>query len=653
MPQPSPEERLHAYRQWRARVGGALEELDGWLEEIGYATDETRSYIGATRTALTEDRLRVAFVSGGDREKAALIDALFLDDDGRSLLPSGSGFANRCTAELCWEPEDGDACLRLLPIETHGLDLAFAQLRAEPTHWVRCPLDPQDPEQMSSRLRELNATRILPRAEAEALGLGPARPSADTAGGTVEVPKWRHGVVSFPSPLLRLGLAVLDIPHLAAPEVAGHMLSQAQVVVGIVAADHDLDGGQLEFLRKRLRGVAHADRQRLTVALSRHDPHPRQAEDRTSGWHVNPARIAAVLGLEAAQVFPVSVPQAIAARHRGDDALWRRSGVEALQAHILTQLLQSSRQAHLEGLAAGVGAMLERYRANLMARMDGAKTELGRLEALSERCRGLFRDLLDRTRQEQELSLHARRRLQRAQQELTLATQGCRDILDRDRMDALIAQVQSDLARRWTTAGMASAMMSLFDELVRAMQLIATETEGTRKQLREVYEGFARDLGFASTIPQVFLPRDFRVEIELLHQEADGFRHSPTLALAGQSAAIKQFDQGLVIRARALFEQLHDTFDAWVRDALQPLAQRVEDHRAATERRLHELQRLGRSCDDTAQHLHAGQTRHAELARQLAALRTFQKALTGDPALLAPVAAKLHRDAPDFSSPGP
>ena len=55
-----------------------------------------------------------------------------------------------------------------------------------------------------------------------------------TTEGMVEIPMWRHALISFPHPLLKEGLTIVDTPGLNAlgnePELTINMLPNAQAV---------------------------------------------------------------------------------------------------------------------------------------------------------------------------------------------------------------------------------------------------------------------------------------------------------------------------------------------------------------------------------------------------------------------------------------
>jgi hypothetical protein len=229
-----------------------------------------------------------------------------------------------------------------------------------------------------------------------------------------------------------------------------------------------------------------------------------------------------------------------------------------------------------------------------------------------------------------------------SREELIVETRLCRQILERDAIEALIDKAHREMVHSWTTRGLTGAMKNLFDELRRAMLTVATESERIRKMVRMTYQRFQEEFGFNIAPPKVFVPMKFRVEIELIYQEMDAFRKSPAMALAEQGVVIKRFHQHMVGRARILFDQLRVTFDTWIRDALQPLAAQIQEHKHMMEKRLENLQRIGRSKDSLQSRIDDMQRQYVELAKQLTALRNIHNALHYDPLVDEQRAGKPH-----------
>ena len=148
----------------------------------------------------------------------ALINALFFDETGVRLLPSSPGRTTMAPTELFYD-EAGGSYIRLLPIESRLEDISLAEFKKMPERWVRFNLDCNSPTQMQEAFKELIATKKVDRQLAKKLGLWNEREAA--AQGIinpekVEIPCWRHALISFPHPVLKEGLTIIDTPGLNA-----------------------------------------------------------------------------------------------------------------------------------------------------------------------------------------------------------------------------------------------------------------------------------------------------------------------------------------------------------------------------------------------------------------------------------------------------
>jgi hypothetical protein len=200
-------------------------------------------------------------------------------------------------------------------------------------------------------------------------------------------------------------------------------------------------------------------------------------------------------------------------------------------------------------------------------------------------------------------------------------------MLDLKKINALMETSHHDMLHSWTTRGMKQSMKFLFDELRRAMQVIGGASERTRKTIRSVYQRFQNEFGFSSVQPQKFSTMKYRVELELLYQEADAFRRSPSLAMSEQSFVVKRFYQIMVARARGIFNDLNQNLDLWLSHALDPLVAQIQEHKDMMEKRLVNLQKIGRSKNTLQVRIEDLEGQYAELARQLTALRNMYNSI--------------------------
>jgi hypothetical protein len=498
----------------------------------------------------------------------------------------------------------------------------------------------QDAEQMTATLNEILQTKEVSMAEATRLGLSTfgLTPEGHPSASQVEIPKWRHAIVSFPHALLKQGLVILDTPGLNAlgsePELTLSMLPAAQAILFVLAADTGVTRSDLEMWQHHLKGFQTGRQRGIIVALNKVDilwDELREARATDAAVTKQRRSTAETLGIGEDVVFPISANKALLAKIRGDDALLRKSALPALERHLSRKMLEIKHQVLLNAVEEGVGQLIERNRARISARIDDTRAQLRELEQLLEKSDDVIGNLLEKTRQEQDQYLKGVHQFQASREELIVETRLSRQILDQDAIEGLIRETHGKMVRSWTTHGLTSAMRALFDELRRAMQALSSESERIRNMVRLTYLRFAEDFGFNVAPPKVFVPMKFCVEIELLYQEVEAFRKSPGMAVLEQGVVINRFRQQMVSRARILFDQLRIALDSWVREALEPLAEQIQDHKHMMEKRLENLQRIGRSKDGLQTRIEDLKKQYVELAKQLTALRNIHNALHYDP----------------------
>lgn len=639
MPQPPLQQRLITYQQWKTRVARAILEFERWLETHRRATPRAREQLAATLDAIERDRLTIAFVAEVSRGKSELINALFFADFGGRLLPSSGGGTTMCPTEILWDDRRNEPYLRLLPVETRAQEAPIATLREDPKHWVHYPLNLQSPEQLAATLKEILETKVVSLAEATRLGLSSVgTPAEGVAGGNgIVIPKWRHAIISVPHPLLKLGLVILDTPGSgvlgAEPELTISTLPAAQAVVFMVGADVGVAQKDLEIWQHHLKGFRSTRQRAILVALNKIDALWQESRDGGGEAAIDLKRrgSATSLGISPESVFPVSAQKALVAKIRKDDGLLRRSGLPVFERQLALRLLEAKHELLVEVVDATVGQVLDRNRNRIASRITRLKGQLDELERLRDKSDDVIGQLLDKTRGEQERYLRGVQQFQTCREALLAEARHSRAILERDAIESLIEAAHAELLRSWTTVGLNRGMKSLFDELRRVMQTVATESERIRKLVRDTYDVFRDDFGFDVAAPKVFLPMKYRVEIELLFQEVEAFRRSPSMALSNRGVVIRRFHQQMVSRARVLFDQLRVAFDGWIRDTLQPLAEEIQEHKSMMEKRLENLQRIGRSKDALQKRVDAMQTQYVALAQELTALRNIHNALHYDP----------------------
>jgi len=640
METPIIQQRMTTYRQWKVRATRAVLDFDKWLINSKRGTPEIHEQNQSTLEDLRKDRLTVALVAEFSRGKSELINAVFFADYGRRVLPSSAGRTTMCPTELFWDKDLNEPYLRLLPVETRGHKATIATLRDDPSQWVNHPLNAKRPEQMTESLQEIMQTKWVSAAEAARLGLSGIQlgEAGLSSPDRVEIPKWRHALISFPHPLLKQGLVILDTPGLNAlgsePELTLGMLPAAHAALFVLSADTGVTGSDLDMWRHHLKGFQNHRQRGIMVVLNKVDmlwDELQTPEEIQKQIDKQRATTATALGVDQEIVFAVSAQKALFAKIRGNEALLRRSGLRDLEEY-LSAIMLEAKHHHLQArMEATIGKLLDQNRARFSSRIKDVQGQLQDIEQLRNKSDDVISQLLDKTRQEQELYLRGVKQFQGIREALIKDTQRCREILDRGNVEALIERTRRDMLGSWTTRGLTRSMKALFGELRHGMQTIATDCARARRTVRNTYGAYNEDYGFDLQVPSVFAPTRYRVEIELLYQEVDAFARSPAMTFSNQGVVIKRFHEQMVSRAASLFEQLRTVFEVWTRDTLQPLAEEIEERRDLMEKRLENLQRIGHSKENLQQRVDGLQEHYVELAKQLTALRNIHSSLHYEP----------------------
>ncbi len=95
-----------------------------------------------------------------------------------------------------------------MPIETRGKDGTVAEFKNYADEWVGFPLDLSSGDRMSEALARVSQVKRIPVDVARSYGLyGDDRDDGIAAAldhrdeGAIDVPCWRHAIITFPHPL--------------------------------------------------------------------------------------------------------------------------------------------------------------------------------------------------------------------------------------------------------------------------------------------------------------------------------------------------------------------------------------------------------------------------------------------------------------------
>jgi len=613
-------DQMQAYGRWKADLIEAIDRYQGWLDRNKMSTPESELRIFELLESLRSDHLTIAFVAEFARGKTELINAIFFSEYDRRLLPSEAGRTTMCPTELFYDLESNQSYIRLLPIETRLEEMSISEHKQNPINWTTIDLDTNSAETMADAFREVIRTKRVSVEEAHRLGLfDPEQEQKNVK--EVDIPMWRHALISFPHPLLKDGLNILDTPGLNAlgsePELTLNMLPNSQAVVFVLAADTGVTKSDLSMWQHHVKALGgHAEKGRIVV-LNKIDTLWDELKDDQSIANTIAAQCrttAGLLGIDATNVFPVSAQKGLLAKIRHDQDLLRRSNILALESILSKDILPYKQSIVRDNTVAEIGNMAMTSRNVIASRLASIDKQLGELSSLSGKNEDVIQHLMKKTREEQ-VSYHksvesfqSNKRLFSEQHKKLL------EMLNLSELDKHVTQTRKNMTDSWTTHGLKQGMKIFFDGVTDRMKEVGQQVNQVNMLVQTIYRQFHQEHGISDVKPKLFSITKYNRDLERLYNEAEAYRTSPVTTMTEQTFVIKKFFISMVSHARNVyFNAAHDA-EAWGKAALAPLVTQIKEHKDQIEKRLESLRKINESRDTL-------QGRIAELEKASTVLR--------------------------------
>lgn len=602
-------DQMRAYDRWKAEVAHAIEEYRQWLEDHRMGTPEIELRIHDSIESLRGDRLVIAFVAEFSRGKTELINAIFFSDYQRRLLPSDAGRTTMCPTELFYDQQSDEAYIRLLPIETRLEDISISEFKKQPERWTTISLDVNSPDQMAESLREVVKVKRVSVDDAKKLGLYTEElhnhfKDDDDVVTHLDIPMWRHALISFPHPLLQQGLSILDTPGLNAlgsePELTLSMLPNAHAVLFVLAADTGVTRSDMDMWQFHIKTYRKNGHKGLVAALNKIDTlwdEMKKPEEVDESVRHQCAETARLLGIEPGSVFPVSAQKALVGKIRKDHALLAKSRLLDLESYLADKILPAKQVIVRDTLVGAIDQMISGSRQMVTQRLEATQTQLSELRSLSGRNADVITGLMRKTRERQAAYNKNMESFQASRRILAQHSKSMLDALSIKSVDDLVATTRKDMEGSWTTGGMKGGMKTFFDGTRDTMQHVGTLAEQTQNVVQAIYRKFHEEHGLPIGELKAYSLKKYRIELERLYEEAETFRNSPITTMTEQHFVIKKFFISLVSHVRHLFMKANRETDAWLKGILIPLVRQVNENKQQLDQHLETLCKINESRD--------------------------------------------------------
>ena len=623
------QEKVGAYNRWKSELSEAIRSCQQWLQEHHLDTPELDLRIFDILEALRSDRLTVAFVAEFSRGKSELINAIFFSDYKRRLLPSAAGRTTMCPTELFFDDQSEQDYIRLLPIETRLENTSIAEYKRDLAAWKTLYLDSASPDAMEESLSEVIKTKMVPVEEAERLGLiNKEELSQQNEQPTeVEIPLWRHALISFHHPLLMQGLSILDTPGLNAlgsePELTLSMIPSAQAVLFLLAADTGVTRSDMEMWHQHISRHNKSLKLGLMAALNKIDVLWDEMKTNEQVDHsIEEQRQSAAkqLNIDPGRVFPISAQKALVAKSKGDAELLGESGIAVLENHLADVILPTKQHIIWDSIVGDITFALENIHNSVQSRFEQAHGELEQLQTMVGKNVDVFQQMMNKTRQQQAVYLKDVENFQTSHRRIVHQSKIILNTLSPESIDKLIAETRKHMVNSWTTVGLKKEMTLFFDSVQDTLQIVSRQIEQTHDLVMSIFQKFHEEHGFPQLSAKPFPLSKYNEELQKVCQDAEAFRTSKATTLYEQSFVVKKFFISLVSHVRNQFITAHKEVEAWLKEMVNPLVRQIKENRTRIEQQLKTLTKI----NDSRTNL---ESKIGELEKQCAGLQAEMNGL--------------------------
>jgi hypothetical protein len=640
-------QQLDQHGAWRRSFTTRLKLLGDWMRDNELLDAALEDRLHGLEMQVRADKVMVAFVAEFSRGKSELINAIFFSGYGRRIMPASAGRTTMCPTELGYDA-DLPPCLRLLSIASRALPQSLMEWRLVPEKWTHIDLDVDNAEQLATALQKVSETLRVSQAQARAWGFWHEDTPADNPitgpDGLVEVPRWRHALINLAHPLLKQGLVVLDTPGLnaigAEPELTVNLIPEAQAVVFILGADTGVTKSDLLIWQEHLATQTGGEVTRLVVlnkidtlwdALSTPEQVQAQIEKQR-------ATTAAVLGLPASHVIPVSAQKGLIAKVTGNERLLKASRLPELE-HMLAQGLLGQRRHILQtAVMSGVSDLQAEAERVINARrrdLTEQKQELGGLQGKNA---AVVRQMRLRIKQERAEFAQSGVRIHAVRSVHTKLLYEAIELLGTNTLKSEFATLQETLRQPGLKFGVKKVYSLTFERLRAILKKVCGLSAEIDSMLKSAFLELNTEFGFTLKAPSPpDLTRLVR-DIEATERSHVQYLSVGNVFRLAQPEFSTRLVQALATRVRALFEGAQMEVEAWNKAAMAQLDVQLRERRRNFERRIESIERIEQAA--------------GSLDERIAEIRQREEALLQLENRLQELAAQFIREpAPDVLMP--
>jgi hypothetical protein len=633
------EQQVEAFAKWKKNLSRELKSFRLWLKRNQLSNPDYDMRVQHIIDTLSRDYLSIAFAGEFSRGKTELINALFFADFGQRILPSQAGRTTMCPTELFFDQDTKQSYLRLLPIETRLQDTCIEDYKDMLGHWVEIPLTVESPSEMAAAMQQITLTKSVKKEDAIALGFVEAQlEECMDQAGLYEIPAWRHAMVSFPHPLLKKGLCILDTPGLNAlgsePELTLSMLPNSQAVVFMLSADAGVTASDMQLWRENIKPLLDRPNLGVYAVLNKidvlwDDIHTDKEIEKSMKKVVK--QTAKQLGIKEKQIIPVSAQKGLLAKIRDQKSLLTRSRLQHVEAILSEEILENKERKLWEQVVHNVANMVSDSCTLLDARRNQLVNQKNELDSLRTDNREHLKSLLNRKRDAQtqlrkkHISIKPSLRLVEKQSEILLR------MVSQEKVNQQIEMARESLINSRTTVGIIKSMRNFFKTSMLLIDDFAREAELSNKMVNSIYNKFRREHDIDLPDPRPIPSFRYQKLLSEILDDADQFNKNLLTTFSEHRIVVKRFFNTNVANVAQFYAWMRKELNQWRSSVITPLSHQLKMEKDMLDEHVNDLETINQNASTIQGRIRALNTLITELEMELENAQRF-KSIIHEPA---------------------
>ena len=337
---------------------------------------------------------------------------------------------------------------------------------------------------------------------------------------------------------------------------------------------------------------------------------------------------ARTLALPAEQIFPVSAQKALVAKINGDDALLERSRLPELELALSNELIPAKQDIVRDNTDAEFSDIYMRSRGLLESRLSGLREQLGELNELRGKNKGVVEYMMGKVRVEKEEFESGLQRYYAVRSVFSQMTNKLFGHLGLDALRQLTASTREAMHEATFSKTLSAAMKNFFNVARANLDNSEDEINEILSMMEAIYKKFAVEHGLKLGTPTSFSLIRHQQEVQRLEQWCDTHLNTMFQLMTHEKNKVTQkFFEEVASQVRRAFDKANHDAESWLKAIMAPMETQVREHQIQLKRRLESIKRIHQATETLEERINELLHVENQLTSQIRAIESAAQAV--------------------------